>query len=431
MLDYFDAFLIGLTATPSQQTFGFFNQNLVMEYPRQRAVADGVNVAGEVYRIRTEIGEHGSKVDAGFWVDKRDRKTRALRWEQLDDDLTYTPQMLDREVVSESQIRTVVRAFRDKLFTEIFPGRTEVPKTLVFAKDDGHAEDIVRIIREEFGKGNEFCQKITYRTGGSAETLISEFRNSYHPRIAVTVDMIATGTDVKPIECLLFMRLVRSANYFEQMLGRGTRIITQTDLQAVTPDAQIKDRFVLVDAVGVVELEKVDTQTLERKRSVSFEKLLESVAIGARDEDTLTSLAGRLAALDRKLTDADKKRLSDVILEVTPVPAPLVSTETGLRPLAHALLDAFDPDKILETAKEITGSIEPSEKDLQTASSRLAESAVRLFDSPTVRNTLVEIQKRNEQVIDKVSMDKVVAAGFSAEDSERARAMVEFLPGIY
>jgi type I restriction enzyme R subunit len=418
VLDYFDAYLIGLTATPSQQTFGFFNQNLVMEYPRQRAVADGVNVAGEVYRIRTEIGERGSKVDAGFWVDKRDRKTRQIRWEQLDDDLTYTPQMLDREVVSESQIRTVVRAFRDNLFTEMFPSRTEVPKTLVFAKDDSHAEDIVRIMREEFGKGNEFCQKITYRSGGSAETLIAEFRNSYHPRIAVTVDMIATGTDVKPIECLLFMRLVRSANYFEQMLGRGTRIIKPSDLQAVTSDAKVKDRFVLVDAVGVVELDKVDTQTLERKRSVSFEKLLEAVAIGTRDEDTLTSLAGRLATLDRKLTDVDKKRLSDA-------GAGPETAEQGLRPVVHALLDAFDVDKVVETAREVLGTNDPTEKDLLEASRLLAESAVRLFDSPSVRVTLVDIQRRNEQVIDKVSLDRVVAAGFSAEDSAKARSMVD------
>jgi type I restriction enzyme R subunit len=189
VLEYYDAFLTGLTATPSKQTFGFFNQNLVMEYPRQRAVADGVNVDGHVYRIRTVITEQGSHVETGFYVDRRDRQTRRVRWEQLDEDLVYDASQLDREVVSESQIRTVIRAFRDKLFTEIFPGRTEVPKTLIFAKDDSHAEDIVRIVREEFGRGNEFCQKITYRVSGvKAEDLIAAFRNSFYPRIAVTVD---------------------------------------------------------------------------------------------------------------------------------------------------------------------------------------------------------------------------------------------------
>src|SRR5262249_29505747 len=144
-----------------------------------------------------------------------------------------------------------------------------VPKTLVFAKDDSHAEDVVRIVREEFGKGNELCQKITYRVSGvKAEDLIATFRNSYHPRVAVTVDMIATGTDIKPLEVLLFLREVKSRVLFEQMLGRGTRVINPTDLRAVTPDAARKDRFLIVDAVGAVDRQKVDTQTLERKRSV-------------------------------------------------------------------------------------------------------------------------------------------------------------------
>jgi len=164
VLEYFDAFLIGLTATPSKQTLGFFNKNLVMEYSRQRAVADGVNVDGEVYRIRTQVTEQGSTVDAGYWIARRNQQTRQERWEELDEELTYSAKELDRSVVTVDQIRTVIRTFRDRLFTEITPGRTIVPKTLIFAKDDSHAEDIVRIVREEFGKGNDFCQKITYRT---------------------------------------------------------------------------------------------------------------------------------------------------------------------------------------------------------------------------------------------------------------------------
>src|SRR5437667_295117 len=167
VLEYFDAFIIGLTATPSKQTFGFFNQNLVMEYGHEQAVADGVNVGYDVYRIRTKITEQGGKLEAeaGRFIPHRDRRTRAKRYAELDDDLTYTANQLDRDVVAESQIRLVIQTFHDRLFTQIFPDRTEVPKTLVFAKDDSHAEDITRIIREIFGKGNDFCQKITYRTG--------------------------------------------------------------------------------------------------------------------------------------------------------------------------------------------------------------------------------------------------------------------------
>ena len=281
VLEYFDTHLIGLTATPSAQTFGFFRKNLVMEYTRQRAVAYGVNVDGEVFRIRTQITEGGSKVDAGYGVYKRDKLTRQQRWELLDEDLEYEPTELDRNVVAKDQIRTVIRTFRDKLFTEIFPGLTEVPKTLIFSKTDAHAEDIVESVREEFGKGDEFCQKITYLvTGKKPEDLIAEFRNSYFPCIVVTVDMIATGTDIRPLEVLLFMRNVKSRGFFEQMLGRGTRVVSDVDLQAVTPDAQKKDHFVIVDAVGVMDQEKFDPQMLERKRTKSFKQLLEAVAVG-------------------------------------------------------------------------------------------------------------------------------------------------------
>jgi len=120
-------------------------------------------------------------------------------------------------------------------------------------------------MREEFAKGNDFCKKITYRTTGEkTEDLISSFRNSYNPRIAVTVDMISTGTDIRPLECLLFMRDIHSNVYFEQMKGRGTRTISSTDLKAVTPDAENKTGFIIVDAVGVCESDKTDSRPLER-----------------------------------------------------------------------------------------------------------------------------------------------------------------------
>ena len=281
VLDYFDSFLIGLTATPTAQTIGFFNNNLVMEYGHEQAVADGVNVGFDVYRIRTRITEQGATLEGepGRFIPRRDRRTRSKRYAELDDDLNYEPNQLDRDVVAEDQIRLVVRTFKQRLFTEIFPGRTEVPKTLVFAKDDSHAEDITRILREEFGKGNDFAQKITYRTTGKKpEDLLAEFRNSYNPRIAVTVDMIATGTDVKPLECLLFMRNVKSAAYFEQMKGRGVRVVDLDALRSVTPDAGAKTHFVIVDAIGVSEQDKTATKPLDRQPSVPLDKIMGLVA---------------------------------------------------------------------------------------------------------------------------------------------------------
>ena len=227
-----------------------------------------------------------------------DRETRRKSDWQLDEDFDYDPAELDRTVQTPDQIRTVVRTFRDRWQAEMFPQRTELPKTLVFAKDDNHAEAIVQIIREEFGRGNEYAQKITYRTtGAKPEDLIKAFRTSYYPRIAVTVDMIATGTDIKPVEIVVFMRSVKSRSFFEQMKGRGVRVIKPDDLKAVTPDATTKDHFVIVDTVGICEQDKTDARPMEKKPSVAFEKLLQAVALGNTEEDVLTSIAGRLARL--------------------------------------------------------------------------------------------------------------------------------------
>ena len=260
VLEYFDAFIVGLTATPYNQTLGFFDHNLVYEYPHEQAVEDNVNVGYYVYRIKTDITESGSTVAEGSYVARRDRGSRRLNWEELAEDEEYTKNQLDRDVVAEDQIRTVIQAFKDSLFTELFRSRQTVPKTLIFAKDDSHAEDIVQMVRNVFTKGDDFCQKITYRSD-KPEDLIRRFRTQFNPRIAVSVDMISTGTDIKPLECLVFMRAVRSSGYFEQMIGRGVRTINRDDLRAVTSDATAKTHFIIVDAVGVCESIKTDSQS--------------------------------------------------------------------------------------------------------------------------------------------------------------------------
>jgi type I restriction enzyme R subunit len=413
VLEYFDAFLIGLTATPSKQTIGFFDKNLVMEYSHARAVADAVNVGYDVYRIKTAITQSGSTVEAGFYVDKRDKLTRRMRWEQLNEDLEYAPSQLDRDVVAKDQIRTVIRTYRDKLFTEIFPNRKQVPKTLIFAKDDSHAEDIVGIAREEFAKGNDFCKKITYKSGENTDTLIANFRNSYNPRIAVTVDMISTGTDIKPLECLIFMRDIKSSVYFEQMKGRGTRTILPTDFNAVTPDATQKTHFVIVDAVGVTENDKTDSRPLERKRNVPFDKLVQQIALGIRDEDTITSLAGRLARLDREIGDKDRKEIANA------------AGGADLRAIVNRLLDAVDADKQIEQARKMFTTDAPSDTQVQAATEELTREGCAVFDNPKFRDAVIEIKQRNEQIIDTVSQDRVIAAGFDAGATERAQKTVE------
>ena len=402
LLDYFDAYVIGLTATPTVHTMGFFNSNLVAEYPYQRSIVDGVNVPFERFDIRTQIGEHGSRVDKGYTLPRRDKRTRAQTWLTLEDDLVYTKTELDRSVVARNQIRTVLETYRDTLPTELFPGRTEVPKTLIFAKDDHHAEEIVTIAREVFGKGNDFAKKITYRVGARfAEELIGQFRNNYNPRIAVTVDMIATGTDVRAIEVLIFLRDVRSSTYFEQMRGRGVRSISPQDLQAVTPDATVKDRFVLIDAVGVVDSLKTTTPPLERERSVSFDKLLEQVASGRADEDAVATLAVRLATLNRRLDDDGRAKIAE-ICGATPAD------------LAHALVDAIEPDLV---AAEADRAHPPSATDEQREA--LAETrrraALHPFNDPKLRRALGELKQRTDIVIDDVSRDVVISSAYDPQ----------------
>jgi type I restriction enzyme R subunit len=400
VLEYFDAFIVGLTATPSLHTMGFFNRNLVAQYPYERSVADGVNVGYEIYRIRTDISERGGKIPKGYEVPVRDKRTRAERYEELSDELAYTPQELDRSVLVPNQIRTVIEAYRDSLFTELFPGRSEVPKTLIFCKDDHHAEEVVGIVREVFGKGNDFAKKITYRTdGGDPEQLIRHFRNDYNPRIAVTVDMIATGTDVKPLEVLIFLRDVKSEQYFDQMKGRGVRTINPTQLRQVSPDADEKTRFVLVDAVGVTESLKHVSQPLERNRAIGFDRLIDDIAAGRRDDDALSTLAGRLAALDRKIDDKDR--------------AAIAKSTGGLDPraLANKLLDAIDIDAIARAAAE--RRVTP-----EAAGNALKEEACKVFDDPALRQLLKDIKRATEIRIDTISTDMVVSSGY---DEARAQ----------
>ena len=402
LLDYFDAHIIGLTATPTVQTLAFFNENIVAEYPYERSVIDGVNVPFEIFRIRTQIGEHGGRVEQGYTLPVRDRHTRRQRYRLLDDDLVYVPQELDRSVIAANQIRTVIQTFKDTLFTELFPGRSEVPKTLIFAKDDHHAEEIVTIVREVFGRGNAFAKKITYRVGAKyAEELIAEFRNGYDLRIAVTVDMIATGTDVKPIEALIFMRDVRSPTYFEQMRGRGVRTLAAADLAKVTPDAAAKDRFVLIDAVGVTESLKSLSVPLERERSIAFDKLLEQIASGRDDEDAVATLAGRLAALDRTLEPDDRAHIEAV------AGVPLIE-------LASGLADAIAPDRIEALALATHGAAATDEQ-AEAVAAGLRAMALAPFNDPALRKLLIELKRASEVVIDDISQDVVISSAWSPE----------------
>jgi len=415
VLDYFDAFLIGLTATPDNRTFGFFNENIVSEYSHEQAVIDDVNVGRQgTYIIDTEISKKGGCILKQS-IETRERLSRNKRWRQLDEDLNYVPSQLDNDIVNLSQIRNVIREFKNKVLTEMFPGRKEAPKTLIFAKSDSHADDIIDIVREEFGEGNDFCKKITYGSSEDPKKILTEFRNDYYPRIAVTVDMIATGTDVKPIECLLFMRDVRSKNYFEQMLGRATRTLNYEELKRVSPSAtERKLGYVVVDAVGVTTSHKNVSRQLERKPFISLKNLMNVVALGERDEDTLTSLANRFIKLDKLFTEEEKDKIEKI------------TNGVKLINVASDLLDAFDEDIIMENAQKCSDEVKNLEDSEIFIKSRnkLIEKAVEPILNNEFRNFIEDIKTKHEQIIDVVNIDKVTFSGWDTDEKEKAQLIV-------
>ncbi len=410
VIEYFDAHVVGLTATPTKQTLGFFQQNLVSEYTFPQSVADKVNVDFEVYRIKTKISESGSTIEAGTVVPVLDKKTREQRLMQLDNEMPYSATDLDRSVVSKSQIRTVLETFRDRLYTEIFPGRRVVPKTLIFAKDDNHAEEIVTQVMQVFGKGNDFAAKITYNAK-DPKKLLQDFRNSPTLRIAVTVDMIATGTDVKAIECVFFMRDVRSGTYFEQMKGRGARSMDDASFTSLTPDATHKERFVIVDAVGVTEHDFVDAAPLERTKTVTLKTLLEKAATFTITADETASLASRLARLSHELTPTENAELTAL-------------AGTPLQEITQQLVKIADPDTLATVIENAPLDAE-GKKDTKKAMSDFIEQIITpIASNPQLRQRILEIRLSHDLVFDEGSKDELLDAR-GVVDTSKAKSLVE------
>jgi len=415
VIEYFDAYLIGLTATPDNRTYGFFKKNVVSEYDHEKAVADGVNVGNEIYLIETQKTKSGGILEAKQQVGKRERITREHRWETQDEDEAYSAKQLDRDIVNPDQIRTVIRTFKDKL-PEIFPGREEAPKTLIFAKTDSHADDIIQTVREEFGESNAFCKKITHNAE-DPKSVLNQFRNDYYPRIAVTVDMIATGTDVRPLECLLFMRDVKSKNYFEQMKGRGTRTLDVDGLKKVTPSAiSAKTHYVIVDAIGVTRSLKTASQPLITKPGVSLKDLAMGMMMGAaRDEDSVSSLAGRLARLDKQLDEKDRARISEK------------AGGTPLTLIVGELLKAINPDVVEQKACELVGQpagTDPGDDARDKARNKLVGEVAKIFNGELI-DLIDTIRREREQTIAVEDLDELISAGWDGDKTENAKQMVK------
>jgi len=419
VLDYFDVFQIGLTATPDNRTFGYFNQNLVSDYGYEKAVIDGVLVPYNVFTIETKITKEGSKITMGEKVDKRERLTRRKFWESVDEDIEYSGKQLDNDIVNPSTIRTIIRALKENLpaiFSDRIDkdGKFEVPKTLIFAKTDSHAEDIIEIVREEFAEENKFCKKITYKSDEDPKTVLSQFRNDYYPRIAVTVDMIATGTDIRPLEVLVFMRDVKSRSYYEQMKGRGTRTCSLEQLRATgTPSAKFtKDHFVIIDAIGVEQSQKTDSRPLEKKPGMSLKDVLQNVAMGYTSEDILCTLANRLIRLDKQINEKEKAIFAEQ------------ANGQSISHVVKELLNAYYPDTIQNLKFNIQNNNPDASPDainstFKTQHSKLIEDAVAVFNNPELRNYIVDVRKKYDQVIDTINIDEITNIGW-VKDQEKA-----------
>ena len=421
VLEYYDAFEIGLTATPDKRTIGYFDQNLVSEYSHEMAVADGVNVGYEVFIINTKVTQQGGTLWKGEYIEHRECLSRRKRLELQDEDEEYSKQKLDKEVVNPNQIRTIIRTFKEHLPT-IFRdrydknGNFEVPKTLIFAKTDSHANDIIDIVREEFAEENKFCKKITY-SSEDPKSILAQFRNDYHPRIAVTVDMIATGTDVKPLECLIFMRDVKSKNYFEQMKGRGTRTIDLDSLRKVTPTAKFtKDHFVIIDAIGVTKSLKTDSRPLEKKPGVPLKELLQAIAVGAREEELFTSLANRLTRLDKQITEKEKKQFAEK------------ANGKSVSQVVKELLNAFNPDVLEEIENKVRSEMAGAapieiEAAVKNESEKLQNEAAKVFTGE-LNEYIENVRKAHEQKIDLANPDEVTHVGWDKDNTNKANEII-------
>ena len=400
VLEYFDAQIVGLTATPTKQTLAFFEQNLVSEYTYQESVADEVNVSFDIYRIKTQIGEEGGLIEAGTVIPAIDKRTREQKDLEVEEDLDWKPTDQGIAIEAPNHIRLVLETFRDRMFTEIFPElndqgekRKVVPKTLIFAKSDAHAETIVRIVREVFNKGDGFAAKITYTAKDPAD-LINRLRTSPELRIAVTVDMVATGTDVKPLECVLFMRDVRSGTYFEQMKGRGARSITDSDFQAVTEQGVHKERFVIVDAIGVTEHDFVDVTVTDRVKTASLESLLKKAAARELTQDDAATLGSRLSKLGLRMTASERNEI-EALAGIT------------IEEMSQQLVRSVNADAIADvTSTTPTGTTE------EVAIHEFVQSlAGPLATSQQLRERLVTRHQSKYIFRDEVTPDQLLFAG--------------------
>lgn len=410
VLTYFNnAKIIGLTATPTPEAMAFFNKNRVVNYTLEKSIADGVNVPPRVYRIKTEISEAGGTLNEGEKVTKVSNLTGKGQNQKQKYDKDYTKTELDRSVVVPSQIETVIRAYKDAIFESLYPDRKKdwnmIPKTLFFAKKETHAQDILKAIEKVFKDEfpdkklpEHFAQLITCKSGNSNQ-LISDFRNNKDFRIAITVTLVATGTDVRPLEVLVFMRDINSEVLYTQMKGRGCRTIDDDKLRNVTTNANSKDFYYLIDAVGVTEHEKsmpTPNGGEGRKKVLSLKDLLEHLAHGEVSNENLNLLAGYLSNVNKKAEPEDLIELNELI------------KTTAIKQICLDIYAAIDPDN----------KAFPEYKDINDPNTERKALISALINNVKARKKLLEVNAGFIKIAVEET-DKLISAGFSKEQSKQ------------
>ncbi|SHL30223.1 type I restriction enzyme, R subunit [Fibrobacter sp. UWH5] len=404
VLDYFTtAKMIGLTATPVPETMAFFNNNRIVNYTLEKSIVDGVNVDCRIYRIKTEITENGGAIRQGDKLRVETRYTGKVETVNQKETKQYSKEELNRSVINPAQIKLILETYRDSVYTEMFtdpqrePNMDYLPKTLIFALNEAHATNIMNIAKEVFGHTGEndpFVQKITYSAGDSNE-LIRHFRNDKEFRIAVTCTLVATGTDVKPLEVVMFMRDVQSLPLYVQMKGRGVRTIGDEQLRNVTPNAFSKDCFYLVDAVGVTEHEmyipSVSSEE-EQKETVSFKILLELITHGNVTDTYLRMLASRLARIYNKCDDEQRKKFTDLAL-------------LDMKELSSAIFTAIDQQLL------------PPFEDINQPNSERKCLVGCIINHPEVRQYLLTLNAGFVEIL-MPGEDNLISKGFSIEDAK-------------
>lgn len=410
VLTYFNnAKIIGLTATPTPEAMAFFNKNRIVNYTLEKSIADGVNVPPRVYRIKTEISEAGGTLNEGEKVTKVSNLTGKGQNQKQKYDKDYTKTELDRSVVVPSQIETVVRAYKDAIYESLYPEREKnwymIPKTLFFAKKESHAQDILKAIenvfKEEFPDKKlpeHFAQLITCKSGNSNQ-LISDFRNNKDFRIAITVTLVATGTDVRPLEILVFMRDINSEVLYTQMKGRGCRTIADDKLLNVTTNANSKDFYYLIDAVGVTEHEKsmpTPNGGEGRKKVLSLKDLLEHLAHGEVSNENLNLLAGYLSNVNKKAEPEDLIELNELI------------KTTAIKQICLDIYAAIDPDN----------KAFPEYKDINDPNTERKALISALINNVKARKKLLEVNAGFIKIAVEET-DTLISAGFSKEQAKQ------------